>query len=124
MDFEEESFFQVAEQMLEEITKEKHDAKARTCISRAYYHVFLQCRIYKGINYVKDKSVHEVVIGSFEKSIMEEEQEIGRRLRKLKEARNKADYDISEKIKLSEAMFWLLESGEIHKSLSVLKKIV
>ncbi|WP_297212659.1 HEPN domain-containing protein [Thermodesulfovibrio sp.] len=74
----------------------KH-ARLRSSISRAYYSAFCICRNYlkhkEGKKLPKDQSIHKIVIEDFLNSNDITKREIGDFLKKLRQQRNKADYD-------------------------------
>ncbi len=72
------------------------EAKQRSAISRAYYGVFIPARnhLYMEHQPVQgDKKTHKAVISEFKNSVDEIRQQIGKTLNRLRQWRNKADYD-------------------------------
>ena len=96
MSFDWAEFLKVAEILHEGASDAKFaEAMYRIAISRAYYAAFCLARnlLIKRAWLIQDKDVHRFVRDSFVDSENKQEQLIGRKLHRLKQARVKADYD-------------------------------
>ncbi|RLF13804.1 MAG: hypothetical protein DRN06_08085 [Thermoprotei archaeon] len=75
------------------VGKTFEEAWIRTGISRAYYGAFLYIRNLAGLTYYRRSDVHEKLINNL-KMAGSNYKYIGHRLAKLRQMRNKADYDL------------------------------
>lgn len=78
------------------ITPASQEAKLRSAISRSYYAAFIQAR-----NFLREQehltippqNTHQYVMNQFKNSSETARQGVGRRLQRLRDYRNRADYD-------------------------------
>lgn len=77
--------------------KSKEDAKLRSSTSRVYYSAFCQVRNHlknvENVRFPENINVHEFVINKFRKSKVNIRKQLGINLARLRDNRNKADYD-------------------------------
>ncbi|RLG88587.1 MAG: hypothetical protein DRO18_01080 [Thermoprotei archaeon] len=80
----------------------------RTCISRAYYSVFIMARYITNLEYYGRPDVHEKVIKRLKDMGLED---VADKLFKLRKERNKADYDVYFNV-TSDSMKYVVDIAE------------
>ncbi|MHA1868926.1 MAG: HEPN domain-containing protein [Candidatus Heimdallarchaeaceae archaeon] len=98
MSFSWDDFLDLAIELTEnETMKSNEEARLRSSISRAYYSVFCKSRNYlikqERKNPPRNSNVHSFVINSYKKDPDIIKREIGHNLHRLRNYRNKADYN-------------------------------
>ncbi len=115
MSFDWKDFIRLAEKL----TQTPDEASLRSAISRAYYGVFCITRNKKGLNHLKHAGVHQEVIKRYKNSNDPNEQKIGIFLDKLRDSRNKADYDENANVNLHLVQRVLIHANNILKLLGI-----
>lgn len=114
-------FYDVANHLKNYSKKEEYQ---RSSISRYYYSVFHPVKDYYEESFrriLPSENAHSKLIGELEKSPFEEEQELGIKLRKLRNFRNDADYNKKE-LKKNQINVSKKKTDDILKQLDYLKK--
>ena len=91
--FDWKDFYTVGNHLMEFSNKEAYQ---RSAVGRFYYSCFGVAKNYYETTHHKDVSfqnAHNFLINYFNNSPFDEEQEIGRKLRKIRKYRNNSDYD-------------------------------
>lgn len=120
MDFKNDSYLKIAEQLTIESSSKKSDAKIRTVVNRSYYHAFLQCRDYK--NVATTWKSHEAVRRAFLENGCQIERDIGKLLEDFQKKRRLADYNNNHKFTMKDAMDAIIASRDISELLQQLKQ--
>ena len=105
--------------LAEELLSRQEESALRSSISRAYYGVFCIARNKKGYKNTTEKNVHQKVISEYKNSQDRKEQNIGRILDKLRESRNKADYNEDRPIDKSLAERMVYSAKQILRSMEI-----
>jgi len=130
--FNPETFYELAKLMKMELIKNVpnnlHESTYRTCISRAYYSVFLSLRkdlikIPISNNKIKNSLLTGVSHAIIAESIKGVDFKIGNYIINLRKLRNKADYKIDEHIDIKDVDYSFKITNEIFKSLSIINKL-